>query len=197
MQAKSYNEVEIISLIAEGNEAAFAKLFEHHRDRIYSIAFKFTHSHTAAEEITADVFLKIWLKRKDLSDIQNFSAYFFTITRNEVYRVFKVNAKKFKIAELSELHVASTSCDAEDYLMEKEYNSLLQKAIAGLPARQREVYQLSKEKDLRRDAIARLLHLQPETVKFHLAQAMKNIRSFCLLHLKSFFWLTILLGSYF
>ncbi|HXS55459.1 MAG TPA: sigma-70 family RNA polymerase sigma factor [Hanamia sp.] len=196
LQAKSYNEAETISLISDGNEAAFAKFFEYYRDRIYSIAFKFTHSATAAEEITADVFLKIWLKRKDLGNIQNFSAYFFTITRNEVYRAFKLNAKKYRIAELTELDVVSTACDAEDYLMEKEYNSLLQKAIDGLTARQRQVYQLSKEKHLGREAIATQLHLQPETVKFHMAQAIKNIRSFCLLHLKSFFWIIILLRRF-
>ena len=135
------------SLISEGNEVAFAKLFEYYRDRIYSIAFKFTHSATAAEEITADVFLKIWLKRNDLGDIQNFSAYLFAITRNEVYRVFKLKATKFLTSELNESSVVSTTCDAEDYLMEKEYNSLLQKAIDGLPERQRQVYQLSKERE--------------------------------------------------
>lgn len=196
MHAKLYNEAEIISLISEGNEAAFAKLFGHYRDRIYSIAFKFTHSATVAEEITEDVFLKIWLKRNNLDGIQNFSAYLFAITRNEVYRVFKLNATKFLVSELNESCALPTTCDAEDYLMEKEYNSLLQKAIAGLPDRQRQVYQLSKERDLKRETVARLLHLQPETVKFHLAQAMKHIRSFCMLHLKSFFWLTILFASY-
>lgn len=197
MQVKLYNEAEILSLISEGNEVAFAKLFDHYRDRIYSIAFKFTHSVPAAEEITADVFVKIWLRRNNLGHIQNFSAYLFVITRNEVYRAFKLQATKFLTSELDESSVVSTTSDAEDYLMEKEYNSLLQKAINGLPERQRQVYQLSKERDLKREAVANLLHLQPETVKFHLAQAMKNIRSFCMLHLKSFFWLSIFLAVYF
>ncbi|MEO6705585.1 MAG: sigma factor, partial [Ginsengibacter sp.] len=80
---KIYNEEEIINLLIQGDETAFAQLFDHYRDRIYSIAYKLTHSTTVAEDVVEDVFLKIWLKRNDMGEIQNFEAYLFTITRND------------------------------------------------------------------------------------------------------------------
>ncbi len=82
---------------------------------------------------------------------------------------------------------------AEDYLVDKEFTSLLQKAIDRLPHQQKQVYKLMKEEDLKRGEVAKLLHVQPETVKFHLAQAMKNIRAYCMLHLNTLIGLTILL----
>jgi DNA-binding NarL/FixJ family response regulator len=45
------------------------------------------------------------------------------------------------------------------------------------------VYRLMKNEGFKRDEVANQLDLQPETVKFHLAQAMKNIRAFCSIHL--------------
>jgi RNA polymerase sigma-70 factor (family 1) len=188
-----YNEEEIIALIIQGDEAAFAILFENYRDKIYSVVYKLTHSTTVAEEIVADVFLKIWLKRNDLGAIQNFDAYLFTIARNDVYKVLKVTAKNYKVSELTDANSLQTKNDTEDYLMDKEYSSLLQKAIDRLPQQQKQVYQLIKVQDMKREAVANILQIQPETVKFHLAQAMKNIRSFCMIHLKTFVGIIVML----
>jgi RNA polymerase sigma-70 factor (ECF subfamily) len=62
----------------------------------------------------------------------------------------------------------------------------LRKAIDRLPNQQKKVYQYIKEKGLKREEAAGLLHLSPETVKYHLAEAMKNIRNFCMLRLDMF-----------
>lgn len=178
-----HNDQELLQLIALGDEVAFSKLFEHYRNRVYGAALKLTHSTTIAEEIVEDVFLKIWLKRSDLMEIQNFSAYLFTITRNDVFKVLKQIAKNYKIVLLTDNDQLFSHNNSEDYMMEKEYSSILQEAIHRLPNQQKHVYTLIKEQGLKREEAAEFLHLQPETVKFHLAQAMKNIRSFCALHL--------------
>ena len=178
-----YNEKELLTFIAQGDELAFAKLFEYNRDRIYTIAYRISHSTTLAEEIVHDVFLKIWLRRDHLSEIQNFNAYLSVITRNNVYKVIKRIAKDYQLTLLTSDDQLSADDNTEDLLMEKEYNSLLKKAIDRLPNQQKQVYLYIKEKGLKREETANLLDLSPETVKYHLAEAMKNIRTFCMLHL--------------
>jgi RNA polymerase sigma-70 factor (ECF subfamily) len=71
----------------------------------------------------------------------------------------------------------------EDYLINKEYSSVLHEAVTRLPRKQKEVYSLIKEHGLKRDEAAYILNLKPETIKSHLAEAMKNIRSYCTLNL--------------
>ena len=186
-----YCEESLLALIAHGDEVAFTKLFALYRDGIYSIAFKITHSTTASEEIVQDVFLKIWLRKDRLIEIQNFSAYLLMVTRNTVYKSLKRIAKNYEVTILTEKDHLVADSDSADLLMEKEYNLLLQKAIQRLPNQQKEVYQYIREKGLKREEAASLLHLSPETVKFHLAQAMKNIRTFCLIHLDMFVGFTI------
>jgi RNA polymerase sigma-70 factor (ECF subfamily) len=182
----SYNEKELLTFIAQGDEFAFAKLFECYRDRIYTIAYKISHSTTIAEEIVQDVFLKIWFRRDHLVEIQNFNAYLLVIARNNVYKVLKRIAKDYELTLLIGDDQLLAGDNTEDLLMDKEYNLVLQKAIDRLPDQQKQVYQYIKEKGLKREEVAGLLHLSPETVKFHLAQAMKNIRAFCMLHLDMF-----------
>ncbi len=181
-----HNEKELLLLIAKGDESAFSQLFEHYKNRIYSIAFKLAKSKLTAEEIVQDVFLKIWLKRTDLFEIQNFSAYLSVVTRNDVYKVLKEISRNYKIRLLKDKDQSLANTDTTNLIEEKEYKALLQKAIGRLPNQQKQVYHLIKEQGLRRDEVSDQLQIQPETVKYHLAQAMKNIRAFCLLHLTVF-----------
>lgn len=191
----SYNEQELIQRVIGGNERAFAKLFDHYRDKIYSAALKLTHSTVIAEEITEDVFLTIWLRRYSLNEIKSFSAYLFTIATNETYKILKQIAKNYKIVLLAENNEPIALENLEDFLITKEYSSLLQKAIQRLPKQQKQVYQLMKEEQLKRQEVAEILHIQPETVKFHLAQAMKNIRTYCMMHLSSSVGFLLFLSS--
>lgn len=172
----------LLQQVSEGDENAFEKLFAIHRDTIYTLAFTFAKSVELSEEIVQDVFLKIWLMRTNLTGIQNFDAYLFVITRNHVYQVLKQTAQNHKTTSTSaDDHLIADN--TTDLVLEKEYTLLLQKAIARLPNQQREVYTLTRDHGLKRNEVACQLNLQPETVKFHLAQAMKNIRTFCMLHL--------------
>lgn len=136
------------------------------------------------------MFLKIWLRRYTLNEIENFSAYLFTIARNETYKILKQIAKNHKMVLLAENHEGIALENSEDYLIDKEYTSLLQKAIDRLPHQQKQVFQLIKQEEFKRQEVAEILNIQPETVKFHLAQAMKNIRAFCMLHLNMSIGLT-------
>jgi RNA polymerase sigma-70 factor (ECF subfamily) len=189
-----HNERELLQLISQGDEQAFATIFDYYRNKIYGAALKLTHSTTVAEEIVEDVFLNIWIRRAGLNEIKNFSAYLFIIARNETYKILKQIAKNYKLILLSEKNQLLVYNNPEDYLVDKEFTSLLQKAIDRLPHQQKQVYKLMKEKDLKRGEVAELLQLRPETVKFHLAQAMKNIRTYCILHLNTLIALTFLIS---
>jgi len=192
-----YNEQELIQLIVQSDESAFAQLFDHYRNKIYTVALKLTHSTTVAEEIVEDVFLKIWLRRSTLNEIENFSAYLYVIARNATYRILKQIAKNYKVVLLSEDQACLADNNTDEYLINKEMTSLLQKAIDRLPHQQKQVYKLMKEGDLKRGEVAELLQIKPETVKFHLAQAMKNIRTYCMLHLNSSIGFLLVLSSLF
>lgn len=190
---KIYDEEKIIVLVSQGDELAFTKLFEHHQDKIYGVALKLTRSTQLAEEIVEDVFLKIWLKRNDLLQIQNFSAYLFTMTRNRVYKSLRQIARNYQTVLLTENIETIAPGSTEDYIIDKEYTSLLHEAITRLPKQQKEVYRLIKERGLKREEAASVLDVKPETIKFHLAEAMKNIRSFCTPHMERIIFITFFL----
>jgi RNA polymerase sigma-70 factor (ECF subfamily) len=116
-------------------------------------------------------------------NIENIGASLFIIARNQVFKLLKQIAKNYKTILLEENDHVFAHNNLENTILEKENNHLLHQAIERLPHQQKQVYTLIKERGLKREEAAVFLKLKPETVKFHLAQAMKNIRSYFALHL--------------
>ncbi|RZK41728.1 MAG: hypothetical protein EOO90_10275 [Pedobacter sp.] len=83
MQKDIAEEKIILTKISRGDSNAFAVLFNFYRNKVYGYAIAILKSEKSAEEIVQNVFIKIWLKREDLSSVDNFGAYLRTISRNE------------------------------------------------------------------------------------------------------------------
>lgn len=188
-----YSEQELLQRIAQGDEAAFAILYNNYRNKIYSIAFELTESTVIAEEIVQDTFLKIWLRRASFSEVTHFKAYLFTIARNYVFSALKHIARSQSIEQMAVQDIPLFYADTENQLVQKQYEEILKRAVDGLPAKQKQVYLLMKEKGYKRNEVADELQLSPETVKTHLAQAMRSIRAYCLAHIDTLLLLLLTL----
>jgi RNA polymerase sigma-70 factor (family 1) len=191
-----YNESELLKLVAAGDKNAFTQIYNNYRNKIYSIAFELTESSAVAEEIVQDVFLKIWVKRNTLNEVTHFRAYLFTIARNYVFTALKRIARKETIEVNAMQDAPLYYNDTENRVLNNEYTRLLQAAIDRLPEQQRQVYNLIKKEGYKREEVAAALRLSPETVKTHLAQAMRNIRTYCLARLDVSIALIILMRNY-
>ncbi|TWF40768.1 RNA polymerase sigma-70 factor (ECF subfamily) [Chitinophaga polysaccharea] len=178
MEVNTYNEKELLLSLAQGEDRAFASVFHHYRHRIYAIAFRLLGSASQAEDVVQDIFLKMWLKRGELHEISHFKAYLFTVTRNHIFTSLKLMARQQLAA--SELSATAVNEIKDAAIIHKEYEQILQRAIAQLSPQQELIYKLSKEEGLKRNEIADRLQLSPETIKVHLANAMRSIRAFCM-----------------
>ncbi|HET9486740.1 MAG TPA: sigma factor, partial [Chryseosolibacter sp.] len=63
-----YDEKEDLELLAEGDEYAFARIFDRYRGRVFGVALKFLKSHVLAEEVVQEVFLKVWIRRGEMAN---------------------------------------------------------------------------------------------------------------------------------
>jgi RNA polymerase sigma-70 factor (ECF subfamily) len=142
-----------------------------------------TESSAMAEEIVQDVFLKIWLKREELKDVQSFEAYLVTAARNKTYDYLRSQAsQKDHLTKLGAQALAQQE-STEDWMINKDYQRVLRQGIDMLPPQQQKVYLLSREEGLKREEIAERLGISPETVKIHLGNANKKLRAYCMARL--------------
>lgn len=174
---QTYSVRELLLQIAEGDQQAYTALFHLYREKIYSLAFHITSSVSASEEIVQDTFLKVWQQQKTLPGIQDFDSWLFIVARNHIYTTLKKMARDATFP-LPETYEPADITTAEAVIDEKEFRSVLAEAVERLSPQQKEVYYLLKELGMTREAVAARLGLSPETVKVHLARAMKSLRAY-------------------
>ena len=172
---KPYDEKKELLLITRGNEEAFALFYNRYRSKIYGVALKMLKSTAMAEDVVQEVFLKIWLKRKELIHIDRIEGYLFIIARNQILNTLKSFAKEESVKS-NLTPVPGYDNNADHLTRENQFAGLLNSVIDQLPPQQNIVYRLSRHEGLTTDEIAAKLRLSPLTVKKHLSQALKFIR---------------------
>jgi len=175
------NDHELLQLLARGSEYAFAIIFDRYRRRVYKTALVFLKSSEAAEEVVQEVFLRLWQKRKDLPDINYLNSFIRTVAYNLMVDQFrkKILEKDYK----KQLGFEQAMVDNTDHrVRDDESVRLLQAAIATLPQRQRQVYELARLKGLSQEEIATTLSISKNTVKVHMTAALQGIRAYLASH---------------
>lgn len=173
----SYEEKELLSRVAEGDEIAFKELYNQHWNRLYSFALSWLKNIAQAEDAVQESFLKIWISRGKLDAIQNIDDYLFIICRNTVIGLMEKNAVRLRqdIAVTEEIDPLSPDAIFQLKEMRERINTLVEK----LPPQQRQVFRMSREQGLSHEEIAGHLGIMKETVKNHMVRALNTLRSQC------------------
>ncbi len=178
MQNYSLHELQILfNQIAEGNATAFKELFDAFRQKLYAGAFKITKSADAAEDIVQEIFIRIWGNRLCLKEVENPSAYIFTIAYHESFRYLKKVAADQKLYESIRKRMKVADNKTEEWIEVKETEQIIHYLINKLPTQRQLIYKLSREEGLSYKEIGDRLHISSLTVKKQLQLALRNIRS--------------------
>jgi RNA polymerase sigma-70 factor (ECF subfamily) len=173
-----YDMREYFQRLARGDASAFETIFELYKKRVFGVALKMLKSETDAEEVVQDVFLSIWLAKRNLGQVNEPEAYLFTITYNTIYSRLKKASHNQELLNTIIQHLTEIQNTTAETIAARETGKLINEAIQQLPPQQRTVYELSKQEGLKYDEIAELMHLSKNTVRNHLSEAMKTIRTF-------------------
>ena len=176
MSEPLFNEQYLLKQVSEGDEAAFRQIFTHYSKKIYSLSMYLTHSEFLAEEITQDVFLKIWMKKEQLAGMEYFNAWLKTIAHNVAVNQLKRIAHEKLILERITKETQHSNNHTENTVISSEYERILKEAIAQLSPQQQRVYLLSRQEGLKYEEIAREMQISIHTVKEYMKKALHSIR---------------------
>ena len=167
------------------SDESFKCLFDNYKNRLYGYVLAITDSHYTAEEITQEIFIKLWLCRDILNQVENLDGYIFTIARNKTLNHLRKAAYDLRLLkELQErgLSAGPGNNNVEERAMAGEYDQLLQDALALLSPQRRLVYVMSRQRGLNHAEIAHQLQLSRNTVKNHMVEALRFIRHYFVEH---------------
>jgi RNA polymerase sigma-70 factor (family 1) len=167
---------ELLEKVSRGEETAFAILYERYWKKIYTIALQYIKSPQASQDIVQEVFLKIWLKKENLLQIQHFKPYLFASARNLI--ISSLRSKVFHEYFSGDEPMEESTLLPERQLSFKESVELLHKAVQSLPPQQQRIYQMCKIEGMSYEETSKELGLSRLTVRNHLAKASDYIRKY-------------------
>ena len=164
-------EHKLIRDIIKGDSHAFDELYKQYYNKVYSFLYRYLQSKQDAEDVIQDVFITVWNSREKLKEIKNLNAWLFTITFNQIRKVFRNMAmEKRKL----DTYATSSLFDDNSVISEVEFNDLMEKAgdvIERIPSRQKTVLLMTIKDGRSSTEISGILNISKRTVENHLSNA--------------------------
>lgn len=170
-------EYELLSRLRKGEVASFKEVYNLYRQKVYLYALKIAKSEDLAEDISQEVFIRIWEKREQINTEMNFEAYIKKITLNHVLNHLKKVSREKQLQQQVFQYIDQIRNHTEEGIYEKELIRVYYEAVEQLPPQKKIIYKLSRNEELTHDEIAQQLDISKNTVKNHMVEATKFIRS--------------------
>lgn len=185
---------ELVTRLKKGDMIAFDLLYEQYSHKLYIFICKLLKNETEAEEIVQEVFVRLWESREKLDNSKLLNSFIFTVAYNHSIDLIRkrINTKKY-LEHLKQNPLIDSAPSAISQVEYNELNKQVEKLIAQLPERQKQIYRLHREEGLSHSEIATQLGISKNTVENHMAKALKYLRD----HLDSSFSINLLFISLF
>jgi RNA polymerase sigma-70 factor (ECF subfamily) len=159
----------LIQRCLAGDQLAWEDIVRQHRRKVFNIAYKFTGKHDEAEDLTQDIFLKIFKSLHTFDRRANFQTWLVSVSRNlciDHYRSVRKERETIdRDVDAGELTPAATTPSAYAELETRGRVALLRQALAELQPTLRSAVMLRDIQELSYQEIADRLQLPEGTVK--------------------------------
>lgn len=173
------NDIELMQGIQEGDQGALEKLYEHYGGPVFSLAVHILNNHALAEEVTQDVFLRVWEQALKWDPNKGkLISWLLQITRFRAIDRIRYENRKPALTEtpVEDMpYVASRQAHVDSNLWAD--GQLLREFIGRLPNDQQEVIQMAYFHGLTHSEIADSTGLPLGTVKSRLRLGLQKLRT--------------------
>jgi len=169
------DERELLDRLRRGDDAAYEAIFRQWYAPLVATTAALLREREPAEEVVQDVMLELWRRRESLTLEQSLRAYLFQASRNRALNYLR----RLRVETRGEGTIAAampTPDQADSEVREEELRIAIQSAIAGLPDRCREVFELSRIHGLKYAEIATSLGISVKTVEAQMGKALRVMR---------------------
>lgn len=164
----------------ESGYEEFIHLFNTYKVPVYFYIQAIVNDAYMAEELTQELFIRLWNKRSDYSTIANKDQYIFRMAHNACMSWFQKLALNARLAKEVKQRMEMEQNNVEDHMALQEARKLLEEALQTLSVQRRKVFELSRKEGLKLPEIAERLGISHHTANHHLVAALSHIREYFL-----------------
>jgi RNA polymerase sigma-70 factor, ECF subfamily len=170
-------DFDLIDSILDGNLKDFELLINKYQPSIFRLSIGLLHNREDAEELTQDVFVKLYHSLSTFNKRSAFSTWLYRLTINTCLNALKRKKKRQFWTVLSEtLRFSSNEVSAEAAMINRSDDELIRQAIDHLPLKQRLAFIMTKYENLPQREVATIMKLTEGSVEQLVLRAKNNLR---------------------
>lgn len=179
------SDTELIDSFKRGNQNAFNLIVRKYQKKVYWIVRKMVLDHDDADDITQEVFLKLYRSVNDFRGESKFFTYIYKIainfSLNHISRTKKLSLRK---ADICYSDIRSYDKPADEMMNSRERTEILEEAIRSLPEQQRAVFNMRYYDNLTYEEISGIMNKSTGGMKANYFHAVKKLEKFLKGHKK-------------
>lgn len=172
------DERSLVLRLIEGDEDAFCELYAAYKNRLIYFAMRFLKSREYAEDIFQDAFAVVWQGRRFINPDASFSAYLYTIVRNRILNQLRDLSNQDKLREQILSQAVNYTNETKDEIIANDLRQFISRALQPLTPRQREIFQMSRERQMSHREIAEVLGISVNTVQESISISLRTLRTY-------------------
>lgn len=173
------DEKTLIYQVQKGTYSSFSALYSLWASPLYRFVFSLVKSEESTQDIVQETFVKIWTNRESLNPDSSFKAYLFTISYHLVLKELKRKIDHPLMEDYMDYcnnENIAVSSHTEEHMDFDRFMSELEKAKEKLTPRQRQIFEMNKEKNISISEIATQFDITEQSVRNQLSAALKTLR---------------------
>jgi len=172
-------DIDVISRVIRGDQHAYAELVHRYKDYVFTLALRFCKNREDAEEVSQDIFIKVYRSLADFKGTSKFSTWLYTITYNT--SVTFLRKKKMDVKSIDDDHTFlqlenQESSFSANQMEQKSRVNHVNQAIGKLSADDSQIITLFYKMEQSFEEIGVILGLEPNTVKVRLHRARQRLK---------------------
>lgn len=173
---KNLSDHELVKLLKLADDTAYAEIYKRYWAVLFRHARKMIRSDDEAKDLVQDLFTTLWFKAADLELSGSLSSYLYSTVRYKVFDLIDKHKVRSNYLSSLEKFVQEGDYTTDNIIREKELAMLIEKEISVLPAKMREIFELSRKSHLSYKEISHKMDISDQTVKKQIYNAIKILR---------------------
>lgn len=168
----------LIRLLNHGSEPAFSELYMAYIKPVYKRILFIVKEEEIAEEISQDLFIKVWQKRNEIDPDKSFKSFLYTIAHNLVYDYLRKIARDKQLLSRLMVNAVDHYMHTEEAFQAKETQKILSEAIEHLPPQGKQVFKLCKIEGKSYEEVSHLMGITIATVNSHMVKSNRFVKEY-------------------
>jgi len=171
------NDPEAAAALKDGDMRALEYFYNCYQKTLQLFLRTYCREEGMAEEMTQEAFIQLWENKQKVNPEFSVKNLLFTIAKNKALDHIRKTQNQARIIKLRHTEDHGTFSTLDQVIL-ADYNRLLSDALLQLPARNREVFALSRNTHLSNIEISQQLNISVKSVEKHITKTLRYLRDF-------------------